>query len=229
MHSKTQFIDSFYAALAAADFEKKLISPDLEESFWAYYQLSLKWAEKINITRNLSLEAFISENLCDPLFAIQKASERLFEGPNCRFADLGCGGGYVGIVWLLWLFSRDQNHSLTLVDSDRKKINFCKTVARELGVLDFVEAHQMRVEDWLLQESLSQDLIVSRATWDWPKMRSLMVPIEQNISGIAYFASEDVVKSLNLANSPELQGFDYQVIKGGKAIFRYLLVEKISK
>ena len=108
------------------------VSERVLELFEEYYNLTLKWAEKINITANLSPENFVLENILDPYLCVQSfalSAANLDE--KAVIADMGCGGGYVGIVAKLAFFPHQK---LYLVDSDRKKINFCKQAVRELGL-----------------------------------------------------------------------------------------------
>lgn len=144
------------------------------EIFYKYYLLTLKWGEKINITANLAPETFVAENLADPALAFFAAQTGLGLGAKrAALVDLGCGGGYVGLVWHVLGAGRLETR---LVDGDRKKINFCKQAIRELG-LGGAGAEQERVEAFIPAHSQQFDLVVSRATWDVPEFFKKAEPL----------------------------------------------------
>lgn len=159
----------------------------IERLFYEYYLLTLKWGEKINITANLSAEAFVLENLADPVLAFFSAKSLLTGGSkNLSCVDLGCGGGYVGLVWHILSGGRLETE---LIDSDRKKINFCKQVIRELGLCG-VRADQRRAEELLAARSHQYDLVVSRATWDVPEFFKKAGGLVRSPGLMMHFSSE---------------------------------------
>lgn len=154
-----------------------------KEVFRAYYDLLQKWNAKINITRNDQDERFLCENLFDPILAL-KAWQGL--DVNSRvLVDLGAGGGFVGILWAV---ISDQFDEVFLVDSDRRKINFCREVCRALKLKPrFSEKprasvfqrslnciHQ-RVDEFLKSDRLKgRSLLVSRATFAFTELLDLV-------------------------------------------------------
>lgn len=76
--------------------------------------------------------------------------------------DLGCGPGLPGILLkILCPWCR-----LTLIDSQRKRINFCESAVRALGLTD-VQIICGRAEDSAVidRAGIAHDLVVTRATW----------------------------------------------------------------
>lgn len=76
--------------------------------------------------------------------------------------DLGCGPGLPGILLkILCPWCR-----LTLIDSQRKRINFCESAVRTLGLSD-VHVICGRAEDSVVSDraGVAHDLVVTRATW----------------------------------------------------------------
>ena len=137
------------------------LSNKQEKELKDIYEMTQKWSKKINITKNLSCDSFILENIMDPAKAYYTYIEQF--GPiSGHMIDMGCGGGYVGFIWHIL---GSQGQELTLLDSDRKKINFCRDVIRFLG-LARVNAVQERVEDNIQNKGSHYELILSRATWD---------------------------------------------------------------
>ncbi len=130
---------------------------DVLSALSGYYDLTLRWSEKINITANVGEYSYIVENILDPVlayYALKSVEGMPWEG---GVHDLGCGGGYVGLTWAML----DPTLKCTLVDSDRKKINFCKQAIRDLGLQGRVQAYQSRVEEIKPIEGV----VTSRATW----------------------------------------------------------------
>lgn len=138
-------------------------SPSQIELVNHLYNLSLHWGDKINITKNLLLERFLIENILDPLCAMQKYSVHFKNHLDlaASLIDLGCGGGYVGFLWHIFL---QEKICTTLMDGDRRKINFCKQVIRELGLKN-IQAIHSRVEEYQIGGDKDYNLCVSRATW----------------------------------------------------------------
>ncbi|MBF0104683.1 MAG: class I SAM-dependent methyltransferase [Deltaproteobacteria bacterium] len=122
------------------------------------YILNQKWRKVFNITNNYSKRDFLCENILDPalsFFAFNKEGGR---GVINVIIDVGCGNGCVGFIWKILL---NNQVKLVLVDSNRKKINFCKQVARELK-LGNVVFENGRVEAVSRNDG---DIILTRATW----------------------------------------------------------------
>lgn len=135
----------------------------LVEKISVYYKILTEWNPKINLTRNDRGERFFIENVLDPILSAKVYEEyRKKEGlkPAKTLIDLGCGGGFVGIFWSLLQPELDRS---VLLDANRKKINFCKQVIRELGLKN-IEAVQGRAEK---VSDISFDIVVSRATWNF--------------------------------------------------------------
>ncbi len=128
-----------------------------------YFDLTEKWSKKINITANTTPESYVLENVVDPILAFESLkSLGIFDrSPQFTLADFGCGGGYVGITWHILLGGVSR---LVLVDSDRKKINFCREVCRRLEI-QRVDIINNRCENLAATHENKLDLIVSRATF----------------------------------------------------------------
>ncbi|EKD52011.1 MAG: 16S rRNA methyltransferase GidB [uncultured bacterium] len=132
------------------------LSPGQIEAITAYHALTVKWHEKINITTNTQPEAFVRENIVDPALACMALG---FKNDAClRILDVGCGGGFGGIVFKLLC----PELLVTLIDSDRKKISFCRQVMCALG-LGGCEAHHTRVQDY--RPGCLFDRVITRATF----------------------------------------------------------------
>lgn len=130
------------------------------EKLYLYYSLTLSWGLKMNITTNLDATPYFCENFLDPVLGLLKLRDQgvLISG----MADLGAGGGFVGITASV-IFA-DLKYCV-LVESIRKKVSFMQMVIRELS-LGQTHAVQARAEEVVLNPRLV-DTVVSRATWSW--------------------------------------------------------------
>ena len=92
-----------------------------------YYRIAFKWGSIINITNNLIPDRFFFENILDPVCAI-RALQALEIHTHGIVADIGCGGGFLGYFAKACGYADD----ILFVDTDRKKINFCKEIIRQM-------------------------------------------------------------------------------------------------
>jgi len=128
-----------------------------KDAFEIIYNLAKKWGSSINITANLEEEKFIYENILDPILALKCYKDHINRVPF-SIIDIGCGGGFVGLIWHIF---KENEFKTILFDSDRKKINFCRQLIRELDLKN-VEAIQGRAE---IASIGHFDTIVTRATF----------------------------------------------------------------
>jgi 16S rRNA G527 N7-methylase RsmG len=139
----------------------------------AYHETLSAWNEKVNITRDDSFDSFLSHHLGDALFSYatllkfhQKQGKNLY-----RILDAGCGGGFIGIFWaiLTKVLKLPFSIEVTLLDSHRKRLSFCRQVAQKTGVHEEVKISHQRIEDC----TESFDIAVSRATWGFMGFHNL--------------------------------------------------------
>ena len=125
---------TFPAALAK--FEIHLSEPQ-RAGVEAYCRLLWEWNERLNLTRHLDFETFVSGDVLD---AVQLA-ELLTAGE--RVLDVGSGGGVPGI--LLGILRPDVQ--ITLCDSIRKKTRALDDMVSQLALPITVQTS--RVQDLL--------------------------------------------------------------------------------
>jgi len=115
----------------------------------AYNDLLVKWQKAINIVSNSSVRDAWARHFVDSLQCLSHIPEGVKS-----IVDLGSGGGFPGMV--IALMQPDLH--VTMIDSDQRKVQFLKTVARELSI--DATALDQRVEDALM--GLKPDLITAR-------------------------------------------------------------------
>lgn len=124
----------------ASSAQKKLI---------AYLELMLKWNKRMNLTGHQTLEKMIPYHLLDSLAVLPFLKGSLI-------GDIGTGAGLPGIP----LAITDPSREYFLVDARLKKIQFLRTVCRELG-LDHVTLIAQRAEK--LRLPILADTLIARA------------------------------------------------------------------
>jgi 16S rRNA (guanine527-N7)-methyltransferase len=117
----------------------------------AYHDLLVKWQKAINLVSPKTIPESWHRHLLDSAQMAQyiPASAKVY-------ADLGCGGGFPGLVVAMM---RPELH-VHLVESDERKGQFMRTVARETGTKN-VTIHTKRVE--AVTEDFTPDFVTARA------------------------------------------------------------------
>lgn len=117
--------------------------------FETFLTLLLKWNKTYNLTAIRDVQQMIPLHLLDCLGIIP-----CIKGP--RVLDVGSGAGFPGIPLAICM----PELSFTLVESNRKRVQFLETVKHELQ-LNHVEIWQGRIEQYTPR--LAFDTITSRA------------------------------------------------------------------
>jgi 16S rRNA (guanine527-N7)-methyltransferase len=122
----------------------------------AYLQLLEKWNQHFNLTAIRNIEQMLPVHLLDSL-----SISSFVDGTS--LLDVGTGAGLPGIP--LAICRPEIN--ITLLDSNGKKIRFCRQVIMELGLTN-VNAVQERIENF--NPGHDHDQIVTRAFSSLPDM-----------------------------------------------------------
>lgn len=120
-----------------------------------YYELLIKWNEKMNLTALTAPEDVALKHFADSLLLLRYIEIKKDE----RVIDVGTGAGFPGLV----LKIARPDIRLTLLDSLQKRLLFLDEVCRSLEISD-VELVHSRAEDGSRTELRdSFDIAVSRA------------------------------------------------------------------
>lgn len=124
--------------------------------FEAYFQLLIKWNEKINLTAITEPQQVAVKHMIDSLSCLDDA---VFK-QNASVIDVGTGAGFPGLPLKIWR----PDLQLTLMDSLNKRIKFLQAVVDELGLLT-VETVHCRAEEGAKNKRYRAnfDIAVSRA------------------------------------------------------------------
>jgi 16S rRNA (guanine527-N7)-methyltransferase len=139
------------------------ITDDQESSLFQYLQLLDKWNRKFNLTAVRDIREMVSLHLLDSL-----SIAPFIDAQN--LLDVGTGPGLPGIP-LAICFPEMQ---VSLLDSNGKKIRFCRQAIMELGLKNAC-AFQERIETFESQGQFQQ--ITTRAFTSLDNMVKLLAPL----------------------------------------------------
>lgn len=105
------------------------VSRETSERLQIYGDLLKKWNPRINLVAKATLDDLWTRHFRDSAQLLRLAPETARQ-----WCDLGSGGGFPGMVIALLAQDRAPALSVTLVESDKRKATFLRTVARECGI-----------------------------------------------------------------------------------------------
>ena len=129
---------------------------DLADKLVTYLHLLREWNEKMDLTGDASDEEWTDRHLMDSLSVLR--THLIPE--SSRMIDVGTGAGFPGMI----LAIARPDLSVTLLDSQQKRLRFLEAVTNSLG-LDHVTLLHARAEDAARQTELREsfDLAAARA------------------------------------------------------------------
>ncbi|WP_373274787.1 16S rRNA (guanine(527)-N(7))-methyltransferase RsmG [Roseobacter insulae] len=133
------------------------VSRETLEKLQTYHDLIHKWNPTINLVSRASLAEIWERHIWD--------SAQIYDvaGNADHWADIGSGGGLPGIVVAILACEKHLGRHVTLIESDRRKATFLRTVIREVGLNASVIVS--RIED---VPPLDADVLSARALADLP-------------------------------------------------------------
>jgi len=138
--------------MTAPDMEAA-VSRETRERLTIYADLLKRWNPRINLVSRKTIPDIWTRHFEDSAQLLDLAPDSVE-----HWADLGAGGGFPGLVVGIIGQARGKLRHLTLVESDRRKAVFLRTVIRETGLDAQVIAE--RIED---TPPLAADVISARA------------------------------------------------------------------
>lgn len=127
-----------------------------------------KWQRTINLVAPATLPEVWSRHIGDSLQLINHVGEK-----PLRWADLGSGGGFPGLVVAAVLAERPGSE-MHLVESDTRKAAFLREAARHAGLP--VSVHAARIEQVAEKLAPGTDVVSARALAPLPKLLDLAAP-----------------------------------------------------
>ena len=165
------------------------ISDNQIEQLEQYYNLIIEWNEKINLTRITEQNDVYLKHFYDSLTLCKVVNLNEVK----TLCDIGTGAGFPGLVIKI-LF---PNLKVTLVDSLNKRIEFLKTVIKELNLKD-IEAIHARAEEFAQINREKYDIVTSRAVAPLNILLEYNIPLlKENKYFVAYkgIISQEIINS----------------------------------
>ena len=153
-----------------ADFQDLFpLSDDVYSKVEIYHDLLVKWQKAINLVSPKTIPESWHRHFIDSA----QMSRFIPEGIKI-YADLGCGGGYPGLVLAIMHPELDVH----LVESDERKGQFMRTVIRETAITN-ATVHTSRIEN--ITQNFVPDFITARALASLEKLFVYCMPwVDQN-------------------------------------------------
>ncbi|MER8905771.1 16S rRNA (guanine(527)-N(7))-methyltransferase RsmG [Mesorhizobium sp. M0772] len=142
------------------------VSRETFDRLVTFEQLFLKWNRSINLAAPSTLDDVWGRHILDSAQLARIAPQAK------RWADLGSGGGFPGLVMAFLLGERD-GASIDLVESNRKKASFLQAVIGQFGLPARVVAR--RIDDSYALVS-APEIITARALAPLPALLDLSAP-----------------------------------------------------
>ena len=136
------------------------VNNEQESTLFQYLQLLEKWNKKFNLTAVRDIDEMVSLHMLDSLSIAPFIKAK-------HLLDVGSGAGLPGIPLAICF----PDMEVTLVDSNGKKVRFCRQAAMELGLKN-VHATQERIESFQIEHNFEQ--VTSRAFTSLDKMVKLL-------------------------------------------------------
>lgn len=174
------------------------VSRETLDRLKVYTELVKKWNPRINLVSKRSLEDLWVRHILD--------SVQLYgEVENFKhWLDIGSGGGFPGMVIGILSASQFPEMKVTLIESDKRKCTFLKTVARETDTK--ISVLSERIEQ---AEPQNADVVSARALAD---LKNLLEFAERHLvdGGTALFP-KGVTWQREVENAQKEWHFDYEV------------------
>jgi 16S rRNA (guanine527-N7)-methyltransferase len=153
----------------------------------AFVELFLRWQRAVQLVAPADLARLWTRHIADSLQLTELAP-----AAN-RWADLGTGGGFPGLIVALAL-SRREKALVHLIESDQRKAAFLREAVRITRAPAKVYAE--RVESAAKRLALEVDLVIARALAPMPRLLELSGPfLAQGIPAL-FLKGQDVDNEL---------------------------------
>ena len=179
------------------------------DRFDHYHSLVLKWQPAQNLVSRETLAHFWVRHICDSSALIK------INGPKGVWLDFGSGAGFPGLVTAILqkqLNGNDPSSVIHLVESNRRKVAFLRTVIRETGINAVV--HPLRIEEFIEKPTFNPDFISARAV---TALKNLLAFSENYVSkgSVGFFHKG---RDINGEISEAANTFDFDLIKHTQAL-----------
>ena len=156
--------DDFAAAFA--------VSRETVARLVTYQALLGKWQKSINLVGPATLQQFWQRHVAD-------SAQVLAHAPQTArvWLDMGSGAGFPGLVLAILLAETNPQARVHMVESDRKKANFLRTVLRDTALDGYVHHARLEAVSATRPDDLPPvDVITARALAPLSDLAAYMAP-----------------------------------------------------
>lgn len=159
--------EAFYQALSEQGFP---LSEHQKTQFEQYFQLLIKWNEKINLTAITEKNDVYLKHFYDSIAPILQGH---ISNETIKLLDIGAGAGFPSLPMKIIYPDID----VTIIDSLNKRITFLTTLAEELNLTD-VHFFHGRAEDFGQNKDFRAqfDIVTARAVARLQVLSELTIP-----------------------------------------------------
>ena len=177
--------ETFYSLL---DQQNIILTDQQKFQFERYFELLVKWNEKINLTAITEKEEVYLKHFYDSIAPILQG---LIENQEIKLLDIGAGAGFPSLPMKILYPQLD----VTIIDSLNKRINFLQLLAEELD-LEGVHFYHGRAEDFAQDKHFRAqfDIVTARAVARMQVLSELTIP---------YLKVGGKLLALKASNAPE--------------------------
>ena len=176
------------------------VSDEVFERIEIYEKLLIKWNKAINLVSPKT----ISESWHRHFIDSAQISALIPENVKI-YADLGCGGGFPGLVIAIMRPDLETH----LIESDERKCQFMRTVVRETEARN-VTIHTKRVKDTI--EDITPDFVTARALSSLENLFSYCLPWTLGKEDLQLCFMKGVRADEEIAEAQKIYNFDVEKI-----------------
>lgn len=156
-----------------------------------YERLLVKWQTKLNLVGRSTVSDIWVRHFAD-------AAQLIGQAPlSRRWADLGSGGGFPGMVIAIAM-KHHRAGEMHLIESDKRKASFLREVSRETGSRAVI--HNARCEEVLPQ--IAPEVLVSRAMASLADLIGYAEPFVENGAIALFMKGRDIASELTQISIP---------------------------
>lgn len=198
-------IDEFINSLKELNIE---IDSNKLEKLEKYYELLIKWNEKMNLTGITKKEEVYLKHFYDSSTFVKAINLK----ENLSLCDIGTGAGFPGIV-LKILF---PNLNITLVDSLGKRILFLKEVKEKLQLENMIII-EARAEEYAKKVREKYDIVTSRAVANLHILIEYSIPLVKKngyfipMKGNADEELQNIEKTVEKLNTKYIEKIEFDL------------------
>ncbi|MEJ1159716.1 16S rRNA (guanine(527)-N(7))-methyltransferase RsmG [Prosthecomicrobium sp. N25] len=163
------------------------VSRETKERLSVYVELVRKWQRSQNLIAPGTVERIWTRHVADSAQALAALPEAR------RWADLGSGAGFPGLVTAICLAGAPGAH-VHLVESNRGKASFLRTVIRETGAPASV--HAERIEGFTATFAEPVDAVSARALAPLADLCRLAEPLSRRGAALVFHKGQDFASEL---------------------------------